>query len=179
MIAPIIFGRLDNKVNFKSQAIEPAIEPINSFSQVDEYLYRGARPLPEQVENLTKYGISTVIDFSTEPQKIPKYSERRAVEELNMKYFNLPFHSWENPTDRIVDEFFQITDETRLKNEKMFAHCLGGRDRTGLFVQLYKIYYGLSNVQESLMALKIGKYRFSSNPLVTSFIEDFAKTFRK
>lgn len=174
-VMPVVSNRFHFTVNFKGDDRQiPSL-----LHKVDDFLYRGERPLPTQVPELKKFNISTVIDFSTENQKFLGYSEKEAVESLQMKYFSIPFLSFENPSDKDIEKFFNISEHVRQNREKMFVHCLGGRDRTGLFVELYKIRYGLSNASESLLTLKRNRYRFSENPLVTQLIEDFAKKLHR
>ena len=144
---------------------------ISSFSKVDENLYRGARPWPNELRALLEHDISTVIDFSTELPRIPNYDEGTAVRNLGMQYFRIPFASCDQPTDAQVKEFFSIVQGAKNQNEKVFAHCLHGRDRTGLMVELYRLYYGISaSAEESIARLKANKCR---NTTVFWFIEEF------
>ena len=149
---------------------------ISRFAQVDTILYRGARPNLEQLFALRDMGIAKIIDFSVEPGKIAGFKESEAAKNLGMEYFQIPFVSWETPTEADIKKFFEITEDARKNNKKVFIHCLEGRDRTGLFTELYKIKYGMSNAQNSINTLIKGRYNFSDNPCAVSFIKDFEKS---
>lgn len=180
----------NNRVNSSRQAYTQSLTPyyantsnisfravtdIMRFRQVDETLYRGARPNLEQLFNLKDFGISKIIDFSVEPTRIEGFNESVAAKNIGMEYFSIPLVSWETPSESAVAEFFDIIKSAKEKNEKVFIHCLEGKDRTGLFTELYKIRYGLSDAQTSINSLIKGRYNFSDNPCAVSFIKDFEK----
>lgn len=146
------------------------------YSKVDETLYRGPRPRPDEVGLLPNIGVRDVIDFSTELPQIPHYSEKAEVLRHGMSYHHLPFVSNENPSDDIVNTFFQIIKKAKVEDTNVYAHCLHGRDRTGLMVELYKIYNGLSSGwEESLNRLKMQRYHVSSNGLLIPFLKEFSE----
>ena len=152
-----------------------SVSDIYRFGQVDETLYRGGRPDPKQIPELKELGVSTVVDFTTEPFKIAGYTEAEACSKLGIKHVKIPFVSFENPSEENVKKFFDVVEDVKGKNQKMFIHCLEGKDRTGLFVELYKIRYGLSDVQTSINTLLKARYNFSENPLAINFLKDFAR----
>lgn len=152
---------------------------ILRFKQVDGTLYRGGRPSLEQLSDLKDLGISTIVDFSTEPFKVADYNEADYAKALRMNHVKIPFVSFENPSDEDVKKFFNTVEDVKSKNQKMFIHCFEGKDRTGLFVELYKIRYGLSDAQTSINTLIKSRYNFSENPLAINFIKDFAKKFHR
>ncbi len=152
-----------------------ALKDIVRFKQVDETLYRGARPNLEQLFDLKNLGISRIIDFSVEPTRIEGFSEAATSKNIGIKYFQIPLVSWENPTDKQVEEFFDIIKSAKEKNEMVYIHCLEGKDRTGLFTELYKIKYGLSDAQTSINNLIKGRYNFNDNVLAVPFIKEFAQ----
>ena len=149
---------------------------IARFSQVDETLYRGARPEPNQMTELKELGIDTIIDFTTERFKQPGYSEAEQAELLGIKHCRIPLVSCENPSDEDINKFFEIIQNAKKNRQKVFIHCLEGRDRTGLFTELYKIKFGLSDAQTSINNLIKNRYNFSENPLAINFIKEFSQT---
>lgn len=161
-----------DSVSFKSQT------SIFKFSQVDETLYRGSRPEPNQMNELKDVGISTIIDFTTERFRQAGYSEAEQAENLGIKHVKIPLVGCENPSEADVEKFFDIIDEAKANNKKVYVHCLEGRDRTGLFVELYKIRGGISDAQTSINTLIKNRYNFSENPLAINFIKQFAETVK-
>lgn len=159
-------------VSFRAQA------SIYRFSQVDETLYRGGRPEPEQMAELKDVGISTIIDLSTERFRREGYTEADAAAALGINHIKIPVVSGENPSEDDINKFFEIIQGVKEKQGKAYVHCLEGKDRTGLFVELYKIKYGLSDAEKSINTLIKNRYNFSENPLAISFIREFAQKVR-
>lgn len=161
-----------DQVSFRSQS------SIYRFSQVDETLYRGGRPEPEQMDELKNIGITTIVDLSTERFRREGYSEAQAALDLGINYVKIPLVSGDNPSDNDINKFFEIVEESKNSKGKLFVHCLEGKERTGLMVELYKIKYGLSDAQTSINTLIKGRFNFSENPLAIPFIKDFAQTIK-
>src|SRR5689334_17818487 len=59
---------------------------IENFGQVDENVYRGGQPKPEEFQQLSALGIKTVIDLRNDPEKY----EQSAVEATGMHYVHIP-----------------------------------------------------------------------------------------
>lgn len=159
-----------DSVSFKSAST------IARFSQVDETLYRGSRPEPNQMNELKELGISTIIDFSTERFRQAGYTEAEKAELLGINHIKIPFVDY--PSDEDVNKFFDVIKCAKNNHEKVYIHCLEGRDRTGLFAELYKIKFGLSDAQTSINTLIKNRYNFSENPLAINFIKQFAETVK-
>lgn len=114
----------------------PAIPSIVRFSQVDDRLYRGGQPALDDYAKLRDMGITTVVSLREEDD------ERAAVEALGMKWVHLPmtmapFGMSGEVSKANVEAFFNLVDDPA--NGKVFIHCRHGKDRTGLFVSLYRI----------------------------------------
>lgn len=152
---------------------------IYRFSKVDETLYRGGRPEPGQIKELADIGINTIVDLSTEKFKQEGYSEELASKNLGINYIRIPVVSGENPSANDLEKFFNTVDNVKNNDGKLFLHCIEGKDRTGLFVELYKIKFGLSDAQSSINTLIKARYNFSENPLAISFIKQFAESVKK
>lgn len=119
-----------------SRAPLPTIPSIVRFVQVDDHLFRGGQPDLADYARLRDMGINTVISFRTEDD------ERATVEALGMKWVNVPvslkpFGGSNQITPAMIDQFFKVVDDPASGN--VFVHCLHGKDRTGVFVSLYRI----------------------------------------
>lgn len=69
-------------------------------------------------------------------------AERATVEALGMKFVHLPVSmkpfGLSGPMSRAtIDAFFTVVDDPA--NGEVFVHCRHGKDRTGLFVSLYRV----------------------------------------
>jgi protein tyrosine phosphatase (PTP) superfamily phosphohydrolase (DUF442 family) len=113
-----------------------AVASIVRFAQVDDRLYRGGQPGADGFRALRELGVRTVVSLRNET------SERELVESLGMSYVHLPVTlrplgmSGTVSPDAIA-RFFEIVDDPA--SGIVFVHCRHGKDRTGLFVSLYRI----------------------------------------
>lgn len=105
---------------------------IENFGQVDDRLYRGGQPKPDEFRELAALGIKTVIDLRDDSEKY----EPSAVQAAGLHYVHLFMNAKRPPTDAQVAEFIKtVEDQT---NGKVFVHCAGGRHRTGVMVAVYR-----------------------------------------
>lgn len=114
----------------------PAIPTIVRFGQVDGHLFRGGQPELKDFGKLRDLGINTVVSLREED------SERATVEALGMKFVHLPVtmkpFGASGPVSRAtIAAFFKVVDDPSSGN--VFVHCRHGKDRTGLFVSMYRI----------------------------------------
>lgn len=156
---------------------------VSHFIKVDNLLYRSSKPTLEQLNELmlNDKPVKYIIDLSFPHEKVlGKSYTKSEAEALGFEYHNFPFMSYENPSEAIIYAFFAVIDKAKSEGKKVLVHCLHGRDRTGLMVELYKIKNSLSNAEDSIQTLTLGKYRFSSNPLARNLLESFeSECFKK
>jgi protein tyrosine/serine phosphatase len=105
---------------------------ISNFGQMDERFYRGAQPKKGDYAALKALGINTVIDLESDPTGY----EKDAVESLGMKYVNIPIVDKSYPTEENVAQFLKTVDDPT--TGVFYAHCAGGRHRTGDMGALYR-----------------------------------------
>ncbi len=150
---------------------------IVRFLQVDKTLYRGGKPNEKQLESLKTIGIDTIIDFSTGyGAKTQGRTEKQITENLKMNYINLPFPSFENPPEEYIAKFFDIVEEARNNGKKVFIHCTHGKDRTGLFAGMYKLKYGLDNIENVVNEMLTIGHDSNANPNLIPFLKDYCKS---
>src|SRR5829696_1361887 len=84
-------------LNGFAQTVPQAFPNVNikNFGQMDERLYRGAQPLPEDYQALKDLGVATVVDLRNDPTDY----EKTEVEKLGMRYVNIPMSGWKTPKD--------------------------------------------------------------------------------
>ena len=105
---------------------------IENFGQMDERLYRGAQPAPDDYQALKDLGITTVIDL----RKDKTDYEQAKVEALGMRYVNIPMTGWTTKDDS-VDEFLKLMNDPA--TGKVYVHCAAGKHRTGLVGAIYRL----------------------------------------
>ena len=105
---------------------------IKNFGQMDERFYRGAQPDREDYKALAGLGIHTIIDLRNDPQDYAK----EAAEAAGMKYVNIPMSDKKRPQDDQIEKFLSIVNDP--STGVFYAHCAGGRHRTGVMGAVYR-----------------------------------------
>ncbi|HIA52925.1 MAG TPA: hypothetical protein EYN91_12710 [Candidatus Melainabacteria bacterium] len=119
----------------KTMSVRSLEIPITNFHPVAEGIYRGGRPSRDGLRALRQRGFKTVLSFRW--RKAPIAVERSYVEELGMKFINIPLNYWSLPNQQEIDSFLAIIDDRR--NYPIFVHCFHGADRTGLLMAIYRV----------------------------------------
>jgi hypothetical protein len=84
---------------------------LRILGRVNEYLYRGAQPKEEGIEELKKLGIDTIVDLRGERHGLME-KERAHAELLGMRLVSIPGTGWTAPRDEQVAQFFAPVSET-------------------------------------------------------------------
>ena len=79
---------------------------IKDFGKVNDYLYRGAQPKPEGIEELKKLGIDTIVDLRGERHKLME-KERAHAESLGMRLVSIPGTGWTAPRTNRLRSFLR------------------------------------------------------------------------
>jgi tyrosine-protein phosphatase SIW14 len=105
------------------------------FEQVAPGVYRSAAPTAQDLNELSKLGIHTVVSMITESSDIRQEAE--AAKAQGLKFISVPI-----PTVLPVDKK-DILRVVNLMNRQdlqpILVHCRHGEDRTGLAVGLYRV----------------------------------------
>jgi protein tyrosine/serine phosphatase len=129
---------------------DPAFSNINikNFGKMDERFYRGAQPKESDYQALKTLGINTVIDLQDNPTSY----EKRAVEALGMRYVNIPMSDSSYPKEETIQSFFKVVNDPT--TGKFFAHCAGGRHRTGVVGAIYRFTVDHWNYDQAYTEMK-------------------------
>lgn len=147
-------------------------KPIKRFKQIDDTLYRGAKPTRAQYKNLKKKGIGRVIALNTDPKiKGGNKLEKEIAKSFGIKYTELRMKETGTPGDKQVKTFFKIMDNARKNNEKVYIHCTHGKDRTGLYSAMYEIKYGLSNTEDAIYEMVSMNHNYKKHPQMIEYIK--------
>ncbi len=84
--------------------------------------------------------------------------EKQEVQQLGMKYVNLPFNPWSAPTpEQMRAVLFLLMNRG---NNVIFVHCRRGKDRTGTVIACYRIQHdGWNNARALEEARESGMSR--------------------
>ena len=123
------------------QRISLMSEPKN-YQKIDDVVSRSAQPNRENLAWLKSQGVTDVFNFRTMYVSGLDFDEKKEVEDLGMKYHNIPSVTKEPKTEN-VDRFLKEIDEVAAKGGKAHIHCKAGSDRTGMYSYIYKSIKGI------------------------------------
>src|SRR5437899_11037067 len=143
---------------------------IRNFGKMDARFYRGAQPDEADYKDLKALGIQTVIDL----QDSPTNYEKRDVEALGMRYVNIPMSDSSYPKEESINAFLKLVNNPA--TGKFFAHCAGGRHRTGVVGAVYRFNVNHWNFDQAYTEMKDYDFytRWGHGDLKT-FVEDYAQ----
>ena len=105
---------------------------IRNFGKMDNRFFRGAQPDESDYKDLKALGVKTVIDLQDHPTNY----EKRDVEALGMRYVNIPMSDSSYPKEESINAFLKLVNNP--STGVFFAHCAGGRHRTGVVGAIYR-----------------------------------------
>ncbi len=143
---------------------------IRNFGKMDGRFYRGAQPEESDYKDLKTLGVKTVIDLQDHPTSY----EKRDVEALGMRYVNIPMSDSSYPKEEQIAAFLKLVNDPATGT--FFAHCAGGRHRTGVLGAVYRFNVNHWNYDQAYAEMKDYDFytRFGHGDLKT-FVEDYAK----
>ena len=112
---------------------------IERFAEVSLGIFRGSKPTTQaDFDFLKAHGVRAILSLQTLPWDI--FTERRHARENKIEYRNVYIPAlFLAPSERHVKEVLLTLADPSL--HPIFIHCRLGRDRTGMIVGLYRIYY--------------------------------------
>jgi len=157
---------------FAKRHSDPAFSniKIRNFGKMDARFYRGAQPEESDYKDLKTLGVKTVIDLQDHPTSY----EKRDVEALGMRYVNIPMSDSSYPKEEQIAAFLKLVNDP--VTGTFFAHCAGGRHRTGVLGAVYRFNVNHWNYDQVYTEMKDYDFytRFGHGDLKT-FVEDYAK----
>lgn len=106
---------------------------IKNFGKVNDHYYRGSQPTQEELAQLKKLGIKTVIDLRKDRER----AEPDWARGLGMQYFSIPLKANTAATEQQTSYFLSLVNDPA--NWPVYVHCKGGRHRTGAMTAVYRI----------------------------------------
>jgi tyrosine-protein phosphatase SIW14 len=147
---------------------------IGNFGQMDDRLYRGAQPEPDDYASLAAIGIKTIVDLRNDPTDY----EKAAAEANGMKYVNIPMSGWKYPDDEDVEAFMALMNNP--ETGKVYVHCKAGKHRTGLVGAIYRFNNYDWSYDQAYKEMK--KYNYTSWPVhfnIKSYVKSYSKQYEK
>jgi len=143
---------------------------ISNAGRLNGSLYRGAQPHSQSLAQLKNLGITTIVDLRKE-DPATRDREKTEAESLGLRFVSIPVGGWSPPTNEQVAQFlFLFRDHP---NEKVFVHCMLGKDRTGVFVATYRMAFEKWPVRQALNEMYSFGFNGRFHPAMISFVRDF------
>src|SRR6266478_6967383 len=143
---------------------------IRNFGKMDDRFYRGAQPEESDYKDLKALGVKTVIDLQDHPTDY----EKRDVEALGMRYVNIPMSDSSYPKEDSISAFMKLVNDPA--TGVFFAHCAGGRHRTGVMGAVYRFNVNHWTYDQAYAEMQDYDFytRFGHGDLKT-YVQDYAK----
>ena len=147
---------------------------IKNFHKVDETLYRGGQPDPDNLDAAMTYlkslGIQRVIDLRGVDDI--ERREEAAAKKAGLEFKSYPMRGLGAPQ---LDEVLAIEKDIQCANcSPVFIHCHKGADRTGTISAIYRIDHGWTDADAIAEMRHYGDsiYEFA----MRRFVRDYYRT---
>jgi protein tyrosine/serine phosphatase len=146
---------------------------IKNFGQMDDRFYRGAQPNEEDYKALASLGIKTIIDLRDDPTSY----EKGAAEAQGMRYVNIPMSDSSYPKEEQIQAFLKVVSDPA--TGKFFAHCAGGRHRTGVVGAVYRFTVNHWSYDQAYAEMKDYDFYTSwGHGDMKKYVQDYSKRTR-
>jgi protein tyrosine phosphatase (PTP) superfamily phosphohydrolase (DUF442 family) len=103
---------------------------VENLHKVSDFLYRGAQPTKEGMQQLKKLGIKTIVNLRS------LHSDREEIGDIGLSYEHIFMNTWDAEDEEVVRFLNIVTDPNRTP---VFVHCQRGADRTGTMCAIYRV----------------------------------------
>lgn len=142
---------------------------IPNAGKISDQLYRGAQPRKGGLEQLKKFGITTIVDLRSESAAL-REREKKEAESLGLHFISIPVGGFSAPTSDQVAQFLSLFGEN---SAKIFVHCHFGEDRTGVFVATYRMALQKWPADEAIKEMYLFGYNGVWHPSMTTYVRNF------
>lgn len=140
---------------------------VDKLGALGETLFRGAQPGPKALHALrTEMGIDTIINLRPESDH-----QRRAAEEMGMRYIHLPVPALDAPSHDQTLEFLRLATDPA--NGRVFFHCFHGVDRTGTMAACFRIAHDGWEVESAIEEMRAYKPHEKAQGAKVAYIQAF------
>ncbi len=149
----------------------------DNYRQIDNIVSRSAQPQKEDFFWLKQQGVTDIVNFRTMAEPNINFDEQTVVENLGIKYHNIPSHT-RHPEEKNILEFLKIIDNTEKSGGKVHIHCKAGADRTGMYSFIYKSLKKLGTTKDNIQEwLNLG-HNSKLYPDLIPWTKKFIQTFK-
>jgi protein-tyrosine phosphatase len=160
------------------------IRGVPNPGKINDYLYRGAQPNEQGLEELKKLGITTIVDLRAEDRGKSDW-EKKETERLGMHFVHIPIAGFAAPTNEEVVQFLSLVRSSTPQDggqvvtlpngqpQKIFVHCLLGEDRTGVFIATYRMSVQKWPAEQAMREMNSFGFNGFWHPAMKAFVRDF------
>lgn len=133
LVSLIVFALAGPISVLSQEARTPNNVSIFNFGRVNENYFRGSQPKPDNMAELKRYGIKTVIDLRND-----RIDESEGwAKDAGLQYFHIPLSTKKAATPEEVQHYLKLVNDPA--NWPIYVHCKGGRHRTGEMTAIYRM----------------------------------------
>jgi protein tyrosine phosphatase (PTP) superfamily phosphohydrolase (DUF442 family) len=103
------------------------IRGVSNPGKINDYLYRGAQPNEQGLEELKKLGITTIVDLRAEDRPKSEW-EKKETERLGMHFVHIPIAGFAAPTNEEVVQFLSLVRRHKVVDSRL-QHRTGSRKK--------------------------------------------------
>ena len=138
---------------------------------------RARRLAPEQIRDLARRGIRTIVNLRGPSSWGSYYLERETSGALGIAMVDARLYSRMPPTPEEVEALFALFETA---DKPLLMHCKSGADRAGLGAALYMLWAGRPpEAAARQLSLRYLHVRHAKTGVLDRFIEDYARAHRQ
>ncbi|MBR6126642.1 tyrosine-protein phosphatase [bacterium] len=150
----------------------------SNYGIIDSVISHSAQPQKEDFTWLKEQGVTDIINFRTMYAPDLDFSEQNIVEELGMKYHNIPSYT-RQPNENNINLFLSTIEKVKTEQGKIHMHCKAGADRTGMYAFIYKMLKGIGTLESNRADWMNLGHHFKLYPDLMDWAEEFVKRMLK
>lgn len=149
-------------INLSCEAYYSAVS-IDNYHKVSKTLYRSAQPNSDDMKDLEKHGIKSIINLRL------RLDDQKEIKGTSLKEYHIPIKT----KKFTYQEMLTALTKYQEAEKPALVHCRRGSDRTGCFVACYLIANGATK-EEAIGVLLDEKFGYYKNlfPNILEFVED-------
>ncbi|MGB2808244.1 MAG: dual specificity protein phosphatase family protein [Sedimentisphaerales bacterium] len=156
MLSLLVSNERDTKTELAAErewAHRLEMPGVENLHKVSDFLYRGAQPTKEGMQQLKELGIKTIVNLRS------FHSDRAETGDTGLSYEHIYMKTWHAEEKEVVRFLNIVTDPNRTP---VFVHCQRGADRTGTMCAIYRIAVQGWSKDEAIEEMTKGGFGFYS-----------------
>jgi protein tyrosine/serine phosphatase len=158
--------------------IPPAASVVDkqfNFHIAASGIWRSSQPNKESIIRMRGHGLKSIINLRGD--KETDNWESKLSDSLGINYFSRPIDSREKQDLDYLKGILALAEDST--NQPALIHCLGGKDRTGLIVGMYKLKYSTLPLSEIKKEMIMYGHDNEELPEIFNSLEAYASEIRK